>query len=196
MTASESSSLTRRAALAGLGAGGLGLALAARGAAAQDAAADMATHPLVGLWQYDSGWPPKAGDPDWAFVIYHADGTSTTWGGLNIGVAQGIWRPTGERTAETLWIWRDTDPFLGGTEGPGTATFRHDVEISEDGTNFVQSNGTIDARDPYGTHLFPPGPFGGVSDVRPVTRVTFDVNPATGSTITSAATPTAGTPEP
>ena len=55
------------------------------------------------------------------------------------------------------------------------------------------SNSTIDARAPYGTHLVPPGPFEGVSSIRAVTRVTFDRNPMTGSTVTDA-TPAAGTP--
>jgi hypothetical protein len=45
-------SLTRRTALAGLGAGGLGLALPHRGGAAiaQEGGADLAGHPLVGTW--------------------------------------------------------------------------------------------------------------------------------------------------
>lgn len=52
MTASRMrNSVSRRTALAGLGAGGLGVALAAaRPAAAQDAAAEMAKHPIVGFW--------------------------------------------------------------------------------------------------------------------------------------------------
>ena len=189
------SGLSRRAALAGLSAGGVGLALGATGRPAAGQDAGTATHPIVGLWQYDSGWPPQPGDPDWAFQIFHADGTFTTWGGLNIGTALGIWRSTGERTGELIIIWRDTDPNLGGAEGPGTATFHFDLEVDAADTTLTFSNGTIDVRDPYGTHLFPPGSFGGgVSDIRPVTRVTFDRNPMTGSTVTAPATPTAATP--
>ena len=185
-------SVSRRAALAGVGTAGLGLALAnsAHPAAGQDTAA-IASHPVAGLWQYDSGWPPNLGDPDWAFQTFHADGTYMTWGGLNIGAALGLWRPTGERTAELLLIWRDTDPFLGGTEGPGTAAFRFDLEVDESNTTLTYSNDAIDARDPYGTPLFPSGPIEGVSAIRPVTRVTFDANPMTGGTVTTPATPMA-----
>lgn len=43
-------SLTRRTALAGLGAGGLGLALAVHPAAARDSTAEMANHPIVGTF--------------------------------------------------------------------------------------------------------------------------------------------------
>src|SRR5215213_2274268 len=70
-TSGTRKSVTRRTALAGLGAGGLGVALAAsvRTAAAQDA---TAAGPLVGTWQ----WGAAAGlpEPIW-FAIFHADGT-------------------------------------------------------------------------------------------------------------------------
>src|SRR5687768_1383285 len=54
-------SVSRRAALAGLGASGLGLALAApvRHASAQDAAVDLTGHPVVGLWQEVAGGPMR-----------------------------------------------------------------------------------------------------------------------------------------
>ena len=42
--------VTRRTALAGLGAGALGVALAAQGTSAQEATADLAEHPLTGSW--------------------------------------------------------------------------------------------------------------------------------------------------
>ena len=71
--------VSRRAALAGLGAGGIGLALAAapRPVAAQDATAEMAAHPVVGLWQFDGALDPAQG-PSPGFEIFHADGTYTT----------------------------------------------------------------------------------------------------------------------
>ena len=183
-------SVSRRSALAGLGAGGLGLALAAtaRPAAAQDAATEMATHPLVGLWIFNGAVDPSQG-PEWMFELYHADGTYVNWNGLNAGAALGIWRPTGARTAEVLLIYIDTDPFPGGVEGPGTAMFRSTLEVDEAGATVTYSGVTLDGRDQYGTHLFPPGPFPLPSS----TRVTFDRNPATGSTVVEA-TPTAATP--
>jgi hypothetical protein len=113
-----------------------------------------------------------------------------TWGGLNVGAALGIWRPTWERTAEVLFIWQDTDPFPTGAEGPGTATFRFALEVDAAGTTITASGGTVDARDANGVHLFPPGPF----ETAPYTRVTFDTNPMTGSTESPPATPTGATP--
>jgi len=83
-------------------------------------------------------------------------------------------------------IWADLGA---GTEGPGTATFRFAVEVDAAGTTVTHSGGTIDVRDPYGTPLFPAGPF----DILSSTRVTFDVNPATDSTVTEAP-PAAATP--
>ena len=185
-------SVSRRAALAGFGAGGLGIAAAARLtlASARAASADMATHPVVGLWQFN-GTPDPASGPQPGFETYHADGTYFTWGGLNTGSAQGLWRPTGARTAEVLWVAIDTDPFPGGTEARGTATFHFTIEVDEADTTLTYSAGTLDVRDSYGTPLFPAGPFESPAS----TRVTFDVNPATGSTVTEMpATPDAGTP--
>lgn len=188
-TPQYSSAMSRRATLIGLGAGGLGLALSTGGQAKAVQETSMADHPIVGLWQFDGGFPSNPGDPDWTFEIFHADGTFLTWGGLQVGTGLGIWRPTGERTAELLLVWRDTDPFPGGTEGPGTAAFRFDLEVDESGTTITASGGTLDARDANGVHLFPPGPF----ETGPSTRVTFDNNPMTGSTVTTPATP--ATPE-
>jgi len=151
MSSNTSRSVSRRTALAGLGAGGLSLALAtARPADAQDAASEMASHPVVGLWQFNGGFSPIPGAPDWAFHIFHADGTFVMWGGLNVGAALGLWRPTGGRAGEVMFIWRDTDPFPDGVEGPGTATFRFDLEVDEAGTTLTHSGGTIDARDSTG----------------------------------------------
>jgi len=187
-TSNADRSVTRRVAVAGLGAGGLGLALAARPAAAQDATPDMAAHPLVGLWQFNGALDPAQG-PSPGFETYHADGTYFSWGGPDTGAAVGIWRPTGERTAEALWIATDIDPSLGSGAQPGTATFRATAEVDATGTTLTYAGGSIDVRDVHGAVLF-------ASDEFPVptsTRVTFDVNPATGSTVTQA-TPAAGTP--
>jgi hypothetical protein len=182
-TSNTRQSVSRRTALAGLGAGGLGLALAAtaRPASAQDAAAEMAHHPLVGLWQNWVGDEPMP----WTFSIYHADGTYLEWNSLNVGAALGIWRPTGERTAESLYIYRDTDPTTV-TETPGTATFRMTIEVDETG-NAMTTAGGLDLRAPDGSPIATIPGAGAVT----ATRVTFDHNPATGST---AATPTAATP--
>ena len=155
---------------------------------AQDATTELATHPVVGLWQFNGALDPAQG-PSPGFEIYHGDGTYTSWGGSTAGGAQGIWRPSGARTAEVLFIWVDTNPFPSEDEDRGTATFRHTVEIDEANTTMAYVDGTIDVRDPYGTLLFPAGP----SEAPTSTRVTFDVNPMTGSTVTDA-TPEAATP--
>ena len=184
--ASSSSGLNRRAALAGLGAGGLGLALAgvARPAAAQDATPEaMANHPIVGLWQEVAGGPDAAQMP-WLFSVFHADGTYQSWNGLDSGAALGIWRPTGARAVELLCVYQDTDPTTT-SEVPGTATFR--IALALDG-DALKGSGNLDVRIPNGAPIVAVPDFPWVA-----TRVTFDRNPATGSTITQA-TPTAGTP--
>lgn len=193
MTAPVTISLTRRAALAGIGAGGLGLAAAAAAplVVAQEPAAELATHPVVGLWQFNGSVDPAQG-PAPGFELYHGDGTYTTWGGWTAGGALGIWRPTGERTAEVLFVWVDTNPFPGGGEDRGTATFRYTVEVDAADATMTYSGGTIDVRDVHGALLFPAGP----SDSPPSTRVTFDRNPMTGSTVGAPATPAAATPAP
>ena len=90
------SAITRRTALAGLGAGGLGLALAAtaRQVSAQDATpAAMAGHPMIGTWVVDRDITTTTDAP--SVAVYTADG------GLldpSQGVA-GAWQATGPRSA-------------------------------------------------------------------------------------------------
>src|SRR5688572_9211519 len=134
-------SLSRRTALAGLGASGLGLALAVSHATAQDTVTEMATHPIVGFWQ-NRVTGPDAEKMPWTFSLYHADGTYHEWNGLDAGTALGIWRPVGERTAELLFIYQDTDPTTA-TETPGTATFRMTVEVDATGDG-LSYDGDID----------------------------------------------------
>lgn len=179
-------SVSRRTALAGLGAGGLGVVLTATAshAFAQDASTDPAKHPLVGLWQ---NWTGDAVMP-WTFCHYHADGTYLEWNSLNVGAALGIWRATGERTADSLFIYRDTDPSTV-AETPGTATFQMAIEIDATGNALTaRANAGLDLRAPDGSPIATIPVSGWTA-----TRVTFDHNPATGSTV---APPTAATPTP
>jgi hypothetical protein len=180
-------SVSRRAALAGLSAAGAGLALAAAGThvAAKATTGDMAAHPIVGLWQLDPG-PNSPTGSKFDFFLVHSDGTYNEWGGLAVGVALGIWRPTGERTAELMHIYVDTDPTTK-TETLGTATFRTKVQIDDTG-NAYTADGDLDLRDDNGV------PIVTLPAHWTAMRITFDHNPATGSTI--PATPTAGTPTP
>jgi hypothetical protein len=184
-TSTTRQSVSRRTALAGLGAGGLGLALAATAhpAAAQEGAGDLASHPLVGLWQLPIIGPDAPVSP-WAFQVYHADGTMSSWNaGLTAGVL-GLWRPTGERTADVLWVTQDV-----ADDGAAlTITFRHTFEVDETGDRWT-ATGDLDIRDANGVQVAAIPGLEGTS-----TRVTFDVNPATGSTASqapdAAATPT------
>ena len=83
-----------------------GSPLASRPAAAQEGAIDLGSHLLVGRWQLPIIGPDATVSP-WAFEIYHADGTFSTWhAGLTTGVLS-RWRPTGERTADVLWVMQD-----------------------------------------------------------------------------------------
>ena len=106
-------SVSRRAALAGLG-GGLGLALAiSRPAAAQDATANMAAHPVVGAWRFanDPNDPANVG-----LNAFHADGIVVSVAG-DIGAGIWAWRATGDRTADATGLAHDTAEHnnLGGT---------------------------------------------------------------------------------
>src|SRR5215207_11491758 len=88
-------SVSRRTALAGLSAGGLGLALAATAqhASAQDTAAEMAGHPFVGTWIVDRNPDDPTEIPTYNII--------TADGGLidpTVGAA-GVWVPTGSDTA-------------------------------------------------------------------------------------------------
>src|SRR5215211_586111 len=100
-TPRTSSAVSRRTALAGIGAGGLGLALAASTsqASAQDAAADMASHPMVGAWLVAGRLGPS-------MTIVHPNGTwmdagMTTEAGPDgvafLGSTIGTWEAVGER---------------------------------------------------------------------------------------------------
>ena len=103
MTTRPTNPVSRRTALAGLGAGGLGLALAAtaRGVAAQNAIAEMATHPLVGTWM--TGTSPA----DFAVAHWDADGNMTNNGlfalpgpdgtMIHSNPFAGVWEPDGDR---------------------------------------------------------------------------------------------------
>jgi hypothetical protein len=94
MTLNTAPSVSRGTALAGLGAGGLGLALASRhlGASAQDVsptatAFPMADHLMIGVWQMDN--ETRQPDTDVSYTIFATDGTyaaaSRDLGWLEVG---------------------------------------------------------------------------------------------------------------
>jgi len=157
---------------------------------AQDATPDamtaMASHPVVGTWQqHDLESPAATG-----FVVFHADGTVVGTRRYR-GVALGIWRPTGERTAELVLIellpvGRDTNATPDGEE-IGTITYQETGTIDETG-NTLSFEGTYDTRDASAVSLGGPLYVGSLT-LAPATRVTFDQYPPLGSTM--AATPAA-----
>src|SRR3954449_3256619 len=89
-----SAAVSRRTALAGLGASGLGIAMAApiHHAAAQDATPTaMADHPIVGTWVLVRNITNTTEVP--VVVVFTAEGSFIDPGQ---GVA-GVWKPTGPR---------------------------------------------------------------------------------------------------
>ena len=141
MTTSPSSSfVSRRTALAGLGAGGLGLALAAATshATAQDVSIDMASHPIVGAWL--AGRAPN----DIGVTLWDSDGTMTNNTGPAIGAGadgalvysdptMGSWVPVSDRGIHFIFTHRMYD-------GTGKLTGYGTVEgypvVSDDGMSF------------------------------------------------------------
>ena len=102
-SSTSGSPVSRRAALAGLGAGGLGVAaaVAAPSASAQDAM-DPATHLLAGVWQWNA-YPEQ---PELStFAIFHPSGTYTEWQPV-AGEAVGLWRPTGAHRGSPVHLHR------------------------------------------------------------------------------------------
>ena len=129
MIGSDSNHLTRRAALAGIGAGGLGLALAAaRVAAAQDATPGAtAGHPLVGTWVLDfaNGSAPVA-------PTFTSDGNFIDPG---FGIA-GVWEATGPSTASYVWVL-----ILQGDDFNGYLSVTGTIEVDPSGESWTTTGG-------------------------------------------------------
>jgi hypothetical protein len=134
--------VSRRTALAGLGAGTLGLALAAgaRPAAAQDATAEaLAGHPLVGTWAV---MVPGAVVP----VIFGSDGSVVAAFPPNYvdpalglafqGPALGRWEATGERSGHFTVLQARSDA---GGAYVGTFQYEANPEVNADGRTLVNT---------------------------------------------------------
>ena len=138
MTSSPNDAMSRRAALAGLGAGGLGLALTAatRPAAAQEGATDLAGHPLVGTWvvMTPGGVVPQIHGPDGSVISAFAPNyVDPVLGYTFQGPGLGVWEATGERSGHFTLIQALSD-----ANGAyvGTFQFEADPEVSADGRTF------------------------------------------------------------
>ncbi len=197
-------SLSRRTALAGLGAGSLGLALAAtaRPAAAQDAAAEMASHPLVGTWL--AGRAPN----DITVAHWGPDGNMTT-NLPTVGVgpdgaiiysdsSMGSWVPVSDRGIHFIFTNRTYDATGALT---GYFTVEGHPVASEDGMSFWDDaiEATVTLRDPNGVVV---QSFGGDGSVPPIGGVRLVPGKSGYEEMLAmlaaqqAATPEPGTPTP
>jgi predicted methyltransferase len=142
-------SISRRTALAGLGAGGLGLALTAatRNASAQDAAADLAGHPNVGVWMVESpiGRAIAVYSPDGSVITALTASQAGPQGVVYASTQIGTWEPTGERGTHLTVVQLLSD---GAGAYAGSVTVDAFQEVSEDGQTWMSGAGsTITIRD-------------------------------------------------
>ena len=158
-TSRTTATVSRRTTLAGLGAGGLGLALAAtaRPASAQDAATDLSTHPLTGTWLVigNQSTPTAQVAMPSHFL---ADGTVLVLASPSQAGAQGVvfqtafvgtWEAAGERRGHFTAVQTLSDAtgaFL------GSVTLEGSPVVSEDGQTFLDDQSTVmvTIRDPLG----------------------------------------------
>lgn len=173
------SSISRRKAMAGIGAGGLGVALAVSSTRAAQTMS-LADHPMTGVWLAMAN-PPLPDDPQVAAPsIFGADGTVL----LSVPITQagqqgvqfnspyvGIWEAYDERTAHFTAV-----QMLSDASGAylGTVTVDGHPKVSEEGLTFVDDGSlvTVTIRDAAGAVVVvvPPGTPG-----RPVTGIKMRV---------------------
>jgi hypothetical protein len=205
MTTSQTTdALSRRTALAGLGAAGLGLALAATTlhTAAQDASTEMATHPMVGVWM--AGRAPN----DLGIAHIGPDGVFTNSGPIVAKDANGAltysdpavgaWEPISERGIHFTFTTRNYD-----ATGALTGYFTVDgyPVASEDGESFWDDGKLekVTIRDPNGVVV---QVLGGDGTLPPIGGVRSEPGkPGYDEMLAMlaaqpAATPEAGTPTP
>jgi hypothetical protein len=166
-TSDRHASFNRRTAVAGLGAGGLGVALGARsGRAAQ--AMSTADHPLMGVWLAMANPPRRDQDPQYpAPSIFAADGTvvlSFVPAQINMqgelqftGSPLGVWEPYDEQTGHFTVV-----QVLADKEGnlAGSLTIDGHPKVNADGLSFTDDGSlvTVTIRDPTGkvVNVIPP----------------------------------------
>lgn len=131
--------VSRRTALAGLGAGGLGLALAARGTAAQEGAGDPA-HPLVGTWAVvtTGGVVPQIHGADGSVIAAFPPNYVDPVLGLTFqGPGLGRWEPGDERSGPFTFFQALSD-----ASGAHAGSFQlaDTLTVSEDGQSWSGSD--------------------------------------------------------
>ena len=67
----------------------------------------MATHPIVGAWEWDND--PDHPGTEISYAVFHADGTYVEIG-TDGGIDVGLWEPTGARTADVTFFFADVEP--------------------------------------------------------------------------------------
>jgi len=126
-------SLSRRTALAGLGATGLGLALASSATAQEASLSDLAGHPLTGTWAAltPGGVVPQIHGADGSIITAFPPNYVDPALGLTFqGPALGQWEADGERTGHFTFIQALSD--ANGTY-VGTFQLADELEVSADG---------------------------------------------------------------
>jgi hypothetical protein len=176
----SSNLVSRRTALAGLGAGSLGVAIGARGTQAAQAMS-TADHPLTGMWLALAN-PARVEDPQVpGSALFAADGTVVlNWVPAGIGldgtlqynsIYMGVWEPYDDRTGHFTAVQVTADAAGNLT---GTVTVDGHPEVSEDGTSFIDTGAlvTVTIRDAAGkvVTVIPPAP-----TPRPVTAIKMRV---------------------
>jgi hypothetical protein len=161
-TTNAGPSVSRRAALAGLGAGSVGIAFAAsaRPTAAQDATAELVNHPVVGAWNFAATDPTNPDDR--AFAAFHTDGTFSMVHAI-AGASVGVWRPTGKRTGE-LTAKSVNNTFDAGGYRAGTNSLWLAFEVAPDAKSLTGPV-TVALTNPDGSY------FAGFEAVQTATRL-------------------------
>jgi len=147
-------SVSRRFALGGVGAAAAVAGLNRVGAVrAQESGSELSAHPLVGAWRVanDPAEPNSSEPAEPSYYVFHADGTALTSTAV-AGVGVGVWRPTGERTADRSVWYVDLDPDPNHLER-GAATGSTSVTVDESGISFTET-GTVQGKAIDGTVLF------------------------------------------
>ena len=153
---SRSSSLSRRTAVAGLGAGGLGLALGARTPHAAAQGFSTQAHPLVGTWFLENS-PENPTDARDLFSL-HADGTYIE-ARADGAVRLGAWEATGPTTA-TLTIEAYSRDEAGTNQGAIIICLT--LTLNPDGNSYTAA-GTIELIAPDGSSRGQAGPATGTA---------------------------------
>ncbi|MDQ2683005.1 MAG: hypothetical protein M3Y37_05720 [Chloroflexota bacterium] len=174
-------SVSRRAALTGVGAVGVGAALGTRSTRAAQAMS-TADHPLMGMWLAMANPARRGQDPQFpAPSLFAADGTVILGfvpaeigmeGEIQYtGSPMGVWEPYDEQTGHftVVQVLADKTGTLA-----GTVTIDGHPKVSEDGTSFIDDGSlvTVTIRDPAGAvvTVIPPN-----TDGPPVTAIKMRV---------------------